>query len=200
MKQSESRGIDYTFISAYLEYDETSPTCLRWKNIVSPGRKKVGDIAGSITNGYSEVYVSGRRYLSHRVVMVLHGFDVTGMFVDHIDGDNHNNKIDNLRLVTVAGNQRNRKPNGRNKLGINGVRRISIPNGSNTKINDYFESGYYDTNGKYFRKKFSINKYGESLAKELALKFRLDAIRDINLDLDSFGYTERHYNETATSH
>lgn len=132
----------------------------------------------------------------------LNGLDVVGMFVDHIDGDKHNNRIDNLRRVTVAGNQRNQKINSRNTTGISGIIKISIPNGSGTKINNYYEAIYYDSQGSHHRKKFSIEKYGDSLAKNLAVEFRMLAIEQLNSEyntIGSFGYTERHYNEATTS-
>lgn len=195
-------GIDYDLVSNYLYYDETSPTGLRWKKLVSPGRKKIGDVAGSIAKGYSEVVVDGCRYLSHRVVMCLHKFDVQDLFVDHIDGNIHNNVVGNLLLVTAAGNQRNQKVSSRNSTGISGVTRISLLNGSKTKLNYYYQATYYDSVGNYYKKKFSIDKHGEELAKSMAIEFRLQVINKLNeeyINLNSFGYTGRHYNETTTS-
>lgn len=194
--------VDYDLVNNYLYYDDSSPTGLRWKKLVSPGRERVGDIAGSIAKGYSEVFVAGYRYLSHRVVMRLHKFDILNMFVDHIDGDIHNNVVGNLRLVTVAGNQRNQKVNSRNNTGVSGVTRVSLLNGSKTKLNHYYQAAYYDSAGKYCKKKFSISKHGEELAKSMAVEFRLLAISKLNeeyINLNSFGYTGRHCNEATIS-
>jgi hypothetical protein len=44
------------------------------------------------------------------------------MFIDHIDGDRANNKIENLRLCDKTQNARNRKRCKRNTTGVKGVR------------------------------------------------------------------------------
>lgn len=48
------------------------------------------------------------RAFAHRIVWVIHnGPILDGLYVDHIDGDFLNNRIDNLRLVTKSGNAQN---------------------------------------------------------------------------------------------
>jgi len=42
-------------------------------------------------------------------------------YVDHIDGNHANNKIENLRETTIAQNQWNRKIDRKNTSGIKGV-------------------------------------------------------------------------------
>lgn len=173
-------------------YDESSKSCLKMK--VNRSSLKIGDDAGSLNKscGYYEITVNYNRYLAHRLIMKMHGFCIKDKAVDHINGIRIDNRISNLRLVDAATNQRNRKRDCRNKTGITGVRRISIVNGTNTKVNEYYEASWNDIDGRYFRKKFSITIYGETTAFEMAKKWRIDSILKLNEILKDSSYTERH--------
>lgn len=50
-----------------------------------------------------------------------HGPVPNGMHIDHINGDIHDNRIENLRLATVAQNLRNAKRSSANKTGLKGL-------------------------------------------------------------------------------
>ena len=69
---------------------------------------------GSIDkNGYLIIKFKGKHYKSHRLCWILHyGHIDDNLVIDHIDGNVLNNKISNLRLVTVAENNRNTKAKG----------------------------------------------------------------------------------------
>lgn len=59
---------------------------------------------------YATLYLCGRVVYAHRVAWKLHyGVDAPGL-IDHIDRNKSNNRIDNLRVVTVAQNNLNRAP------------------------------------------------------------------------------------------
>jgi len=104
-----------------LKYDgETGK--LFWK--VSPSRKmKVGDEAGCFNpRGAVEIIFKGKQYRAHRVIWeMLHGKPPVGT-IDHIDGNPSNNRIENLRDVSLSENRRNSKISKRNKSGVPGVR------------------------------------------------------------------------------
>lgn len=101
------KPIYYREVSKYLEYDETSPTFLRWK--VGRGNKTAGKPAGSLQlTGYISVASFAAR--GHRIVWVLCTKEdlVDNMVIDHIDGNRANNNINNLRKVTSSENNKNR--------------------------------------------------------------------------------------------
>lgn len=107
------------------EYDESSPSCLRWKVSRVGGRGiKDGDVAGSIDGkGYWRVGLSGKEYRVHRIVYQLVTGEVLSdhLQVDHRDRDRLNNNISNLRLVTNQQNQFNKGLLRNNTSGITGV-------------------------------------------------------------------------------
>lgn len=83
--------------------------------------RNVGDVLGSVgSKGYLTVRVDGVNYLLHRVIfMMKHGY--LPKFLDHIDGDILNNKVENLRAATNTENQWNQKIRVGNKSGYKGV-------------------------------------------------------------------------------
>lgn len=89
---------------------------LIWKN--NMGRNLVkGKVAGSKnTKGYFYVKVARRTILLHRIVWYLHYGKWPVNEIDHIDGDKHNNKIQNLRDVTRRINQGNQKTHRAGRL------------------------------------------------------------------------------------
>lgn len=149
---------------SYLQYDETSSTFLRWK-VDSIKNVKAGDEAGSKNSqDYLIVSLKGKTYQSHRIIAILHGLDVNGKLIDHIDRDRSNNKISNLRSVTPLQNSRNIGNNSKNVSGIPGVR-------FNESKNSWIV--YWQYCGKQKFKDFSISRYLSSEAAfEAACNYR----------------------------
>lgn len=51
-------------------------------------------------NNHTVLHLQGSLYLAHRLIWVmLFGSIPEGRLIDHIDGDTHNNRLENLRLV-----------------------------------------------------------------------------------------------------
>ncbi len=117
-----TRGTDINFRD-YLQYDPDTGHLL-W--IVSRGGPncKVGNEAGSIKKDgrYRSFVIGHKRYYTHRILwMLVNGPIPDGMCIDHIDGNGLNNRLDNLRLTTLSGNQRNRRVGKNTRFGIVGV-------------------------------------------------------------------------------
>jgi hypothetical protein len=104
------------YLHSIFQYKEGN---LYWK-IRPAQRTKIGDIAGSISDGYGQVYIDNVAYKTHRIIFMMHYGYVSDQ-IDHIDGNGLNNKIENLRAVTNSQNQLNRKISKNSKTGYKGV-------------------------------------------------------------------------------
>lgn len=110
-------------ITNMVYYDKSSKTMLRWK--ISESTKIRKDMqAGRIcsTSGYGRITWRGSTEYIHNVVWKLfHGNVPENHVVDHIDLDKSNNSIDNLRVCTIAENNRNTAIKSTNKTGVKGL-------------------------------------------------------------------------------
>jgi len=92
---------------------------LYWKKLISK-KTVIGKLAGSKTNDYKRVAFYGKEYYLHRIIFMMHkGY--MPKFIDHIDNNKSNNKIENLREASHSQNQWNHKLRSDNKSGIKGV-------------------------------------------------------------------------------
>lgn len=187
------KTLDFECINSILYYDETSPTFLRWKE--DSGwtgyyfKVRKDDVAGCVTNR-NKTYVTLNRkiYFAHRIVWILHNKNILNDgVIDHIDGNSLNNCISNLRQVSAATNTRNKKKNSRNKSDVTGVYL------KNMKGDPYWTATWQDLQGNKHRKFYSVNKYSDEGAKQLAIATRKEAIDLLNEQ--GAGYTARHSGE-----
>lgn len=84
------------------------------------GRFK-GKRAGYTDRGYRRVTVNGEGHYVHRIIMIMNGHLISGLEVDHIDGDRMNNNSSNLRVVSKRENALNQKIPKNNNSGVIGV-------------------------------------------------------------------------------
>lgn len=100
---------------------ETGVLYWRWRvNSRVPKTLEAGTQRNS--DGYLNVSVHGRRYLVHRVVMLMcYGFYGEGLEVDHVNHVRDDNRLCNLRFVTHGENQRNQSLSSNNTTGVCGV-------------------------------------------------------------------------------
>lgn len=82
------------------------------------GKWKVVDNKKNHTEGYCRVNFNGRMVAYHIIVWILStGKDIPqGMDIDHINGNEIDNRIDNLRIVTHRVNMQNRKTHRAGRL------------------------------------------------------------------------------------
>lgn len=71
-------------------------------------------------NGYYRIRFNGKKYLTHRLIFLMHhGF--MPKFVDHADNNPNNNRIENLREATRTENNQNRKLQKNNSSGFKNI-------------------------------------------------------------------------------
>lgn len=82
---------------------------------------RVGTPAGSIdAKGYVRITLNQKSHYAHRLIYLLH-HGALPKFIDHVDGDPRNNRVENLRPCTPAQNSQNRKLQANNTSGVKGV-------------------------------------------------------------------------------
>ena len=139
--------ITQEILKEILEYREDGTFI--WRSKIS--RKcTVGKIAGYNIppHNYKGIKLFNKQYRLHRLVWLYNYGVFPTMDIDHIDGNPSNNKICNLRCVSMSQNQKNKAMNRNNTSGIMGVRFDSSRNKwfAYIKVNDKLKNlGRYDT-------------------------------------------------------
>lgn len=112
MAEEYEDGISVELVRACFRYDPEAGK-LFWK-VKGSGRGKhqIGDEAGGFgARPYSRVTIFGRTFFVHRVAWAIHHGTWPRGFLDHINRVTSDNRICNLREVTLSQNQANRNAN-----------------------------------------------------------------------------------------
>jgi hypothetical protein len=85
---------------------------LYWKEKPKRSRVNIDHQAGGISQGYMRVKIDGVSYVTHRVIWKLLNQEEPPKYIDHINQDKSDNRIENLREVTQSQNSLNNKARG----------------------------------------------------------------------------------------
>lgn len=188
MKQSLDYNLDW---SEYFQLDETSPSGLMRFNNKTENTIESYNVGTPIyrKNGKPDCWrlkLKGQDYYVHRIIWVMtYGSIDSNLVIDHLDGNPLNNKIENLSLKFQKGNNRNHQKQMNNKTGITGVRLTKVKGGYH-----YYVATWYELDGSFKVRHFSIAKLGEEKAKALATSYREEQIA--RLISEGADYTDRH--------
>ena len=103
------------------EYFEENNGRLFWKKIAKFNSSyKVGDEIFTGQNGYIQFMFNGKTYFGHRIVFLMHkGY--LPKYIDHINGNRSDNRIENLREANWSENQQNKPCYKTSSTGVKGV-------------------------------------------------------------------------------
>ena len=107
-------------LNSILEYEPLTGI-LTWKDNRSNMIK--GSIAGSLNcSGYKTITINSKTFRVQRIIWIMmFGHIPNGFFIDHINGNKLDNRLENLRLATNSQNQQNRPAPKNNSSGYRGV-------------------------------------------------------------------------------
>ena len=107
-------------LNSILAYDPLTGI-LTWKHNRSNMIK--GSVAGSVnSSGYRTITINSKTFRVQRVIWImLFGYIPEGFFIDHVNGNKIDNRLQNLRLATNSQNQQNRPAPKNNSSGYRGV-------------------------------------------------------------------------------
>lgn len=113
------------YCDKYLNYDPTSGIITIKQKRYPSDRKQIGDEAGWVQKSKKyprkKISIMGKEYMYHRIAWLIYNKVFPNLVIDHIDGNPLNNKIDNLRDVSMHTNMKNMKMLDTNTSGVTGV-------------------------------------------------------------------------------
>lgn len=112
--------LEHELLTSLLVYN--SENGLFFWRVHGKGKQQNRPVGSTSTNGYRQITINYKMYLAHRLAwFYLYGSFPNG-FIDHINGNKQDNRIENLRIVSHIGNcQNQRKATSRSKTGLIGV-------------------------------------------------------------------------------
>jgi hypothetical protein len=88
-------------------YDQETGS-FRWLS-TGKGRNNSGAFGGYDLSGYLTAHVDGRHYKQHRLAWLYVYGEMPSGHLDHINGDPSDNRIINLRVVSITTNNQNQR-------------------------------------------------------------------------------------------
>jgi hypothetical protein len=111
-----------TYKEAHELFNYDADTGILTNKIARGSRAKAGEEAGGMhSEGYRQVMVGGKSYFSHRLVILMSTGSFPDEHTDHINGVRDDNRLVNLRAVSVQENNRNASQRIDNRSGVTGV-------------------------------------------------------------------------------
>lgn len=137
------------------------------------------------THGYIRISRNNEVIGMHRWIwQEIYGPIPTGWEVDHINGVRTDNRLKNLRCIPKSAQRRNAAKRSDNVSGVQGVSIWNTTRRGNQVIH-MWRAVAHDLNGKQKIKTFSIKKYGNQGAFDLACAARKQMEKD-------YGYHPNH--------
>jgi len=117
--------VDFDLVRFIFDYIDGH---LVWREKLSVRSQVViGHIAGSIQkqkhNEYRFIKIAGKRYKAANLIWLYHKGEMPSM-LDHINHIKHDDRIENLRIVSPKENAKNQTLRKNNKYGYNGVSKV----------------------------------------------------------------------------
>lgn len=119
-----ARLLDYDAETGILTWRRRSPSMMERPELCACwNRQHAGRPAGTKnSHGYMSIRIGRRQIGAHRVAWLLSNGEIPGDHqIDHLNGVRDDNRLANLRLATVAENNRNMRLQRRNSSGLHGV-------------------------------------------------------------------------------
>ena len=138
--------ITYEYLITILTYNKDTGN-FKWvkQRYYRPNQRETAGYLDK--DGYNIIKIDGRKYQAHRLAWLYTYKQWPEKFLDHIDGNRANNKIENLRQATIRKNGQNRVEHRKGNLV--GAQRKNNKWYSCIQINyKRINLGYFDTEQK----------------------------------------------------
>jgi len=113
-------SLAYDFLHETLRYDKVTGG-LHWKYRRKFQREIDGPAGYADPKGYRYLKINNRRYAAHRIIWCMVNGGWPNGFIDHINQNPSDNRIENLRVVSRSDNAKNTKVRCDNSSGVIGV-------------------------------------------------------------------------------
>ena len=126
--------------------------------------RHVGTVAGSKRHTHVAISIGGVKYYAHRLIWLWH-FGYLPEYIDHIDGNSLNNRIENLRECNMSQNQANASIGNMRGIEAHGAKwraRINV-NGVRIELGSYetqaaAQDAYRDAAKRFFGEYAEVNR------------------------------------------